>query len=112
MSPPTTSPSLVSHPWSIGSRTEKPAPDPHDGGTLLDGDLEVAGHAHRELAQSVSFGHLAQGPERRARPLRRPRRADRHQAADVETEVAQAVDEGGQHGRRAAALLLLVGGVD
>src|SRR5436305_6410893 len=76
---------------------------------LLGGDAIVLARAHRELAQAVRLGQLAEPPEVWARGLRiAPRGRHRHQAA----HVVVALEERGQLLRRDPRLRALAREVD
>src|SRR6185436_2645302 len=113
--------------WALpGSETSRPRPeqgraDPHDGRSLLDGDLEVVRHPHRESrvgVQNASVDSLVpkapERPERGPRPLGTAvKRAHGHEPRHPERRQGlHAIDEGVRLFRRDPGLRRLVRGAD
>src|SRR5688572_3596703 len=89
-----------SRPW-----TEEDAAESDDGGALLDRDLVVLAHPHRELQQLLAGGEVGQRGEP---PTRIPGMGrDRHEPHDVEPRTPGGVGEAGDAGRFAPCLLRL-----
>src|SRR3989454_612288 len=96
------------------ARAEDRGAHPHHGGALLDGDLEVAAHPHRQLRQPVALRQLAQRAEPAARVLGAlDGGRDRHQPAQPQpAERRQRLHRRLHRLRRPAALRRLQADVD
>ena len=99
---------------ATGRRAEDRGADADDGRALGDRDLEIVGHAHRQLAQvDVRAGDARpRGRAARAAPRsgggRRPRRRDQHQAGAAR-RASCAANRSSSAGRSAGATPLLAG---
>src|SRR5947209_11125614 len=96
------------------ARAEDRGAHAHHGGALLDGDLEVAAHPHRQLRQPVALRQLAQRAEPAARVLGAlDGGRDRHQSAQPQpAERRQRLHRRLDRLRRPAALRRLQADVD